>query len=307
MQDDGRKVLAGIGIAAGAAAAVAAGACALVAPRKGDARLDDRWSKIRHFRYAHRGLYGPGRPENSLAAFRHAHELGFGCELDVHLTLDGQLAVIHDSNTQRVCGVAGTVEQMTLAELDELRLIDPMGKVTEEAIPTLDEVLRIFEQGGPASDPDFPAAAPLIVEIKPTDSNYELLCLRTMACLDAYDADYCVESFDPRVVAWLRQNRPEVIRGQLAENYLTRNSGSSSLALRLGGSCLWGNVVTRPDFVAYRIEDVKHPSVTLSCGVLGGHLVTWTIRSEEDLLMSEAMGGVGIFEGFEPSPMSTIK
>lgn len=307
MQDAGRKVLVGIGIAAGAAAAVAAGACALVAPRRGDAGLDARWNKIRRYRYAHRGLYGKGRPENSLAAFRHARELGFGCELDVHLTLDGQLAVIHDSNTQRVCGVPGTVEQMTLAELDELRLIDPFGTQTDEAVPTLDEVLRIFEAGGAASDPAFPPAAPLIVEIKPTDSNYELLCLRTMACLDAYDADYCVESFDPRVVAWLRQNRPDVIRGQLAEDYLERASGSNSIALRLGGAYLCGNVAGRPDFIAYRIEDAGHPAVKLACGVLGGHLVTWTIQSEEQLLASEAMGGVGIFEGFEPSAESTIK
>ncbi len=52
------------------------------------------WEKLEGFRYAHRGLHGPGVPENSLAAFRRAAEAGYGAELDVHLTRDGRLVVI---------------------------------------------------------------------------------------------------------------------------------------------------------------------------------------------------------------------
>ena len=56
-------------------------------------------------RYAHRGFHNkPKVPENSMTAFCHAAAHGFGIELDVHLTKDGRLAVIHDSSLKRTCG-----------------------------------------------------------------------------------------------------------------------------------------------------------------------------------------------------------
>ena len=64
-----RDVLGAMGIAAGAAAGVAAGACALVAPRRSDEGLEERWSEVCRYRYAHRGLHAECIPENSLAAF----------------------------------------------------------------------------------------------------------------------------------------------------------------------------------------------------------------------------------------------
>ena len=69
------------------------------------------WEKLEGFRYAHRGLHGPGVPENSLAAFRRAAEAGYGAELDVHLTRDGRLVVIHDGDLERMCGVPGRVAE----------------------------------------------------------------------------------------------------------------------------------------------------------------------------------------------------
>ena len=69
---------------------------------------------------------------------------------------------------------------------------------------------------------------------------------------------------------------------------------------RIGGTALLSNVVTRPDFVAYRFSDRDNPAVRLSCDVLGGHLVVWTVRSEQDLRAAEAAGAVVIFEGFLP-------
>ena len=64
------------------------------------------WQTLSGYRYAHRGLHdlNAGRPENSLGAFRAAAEAGFGAELDVHLMADGALAVVHDSDLERVCG-----------------------------------------------------------------------------------------------------------------------------------------------------------------------------------------------------------
>ena len=94
---------------------------------------------LQMYDYAHRGLHdaAAGVPENSLAAFRKAVENGYGMELDVHLTRDGKLAVIHDSNLERVCGAEGRVEDLTWEELQNFRLLG-----TEEKIPSLSQVAR---------------------------------------------------------------------------------------------------------------------------------------------------------------------
>ena len=70
--------------------------------------------------FAHRGFSGK-YPENTMLAFRKAIEVGAdGIELDVHLTKDGQLVIIHDETTDRTCGVSGKVGRMTLEELRQI-------------------------------------------------------------------------------------------------------------------------------------------------------------------------------------------
>ena len=187
------------------------------------------------------------------------------------------------------------VEQLTLAELGECRL---MG--TDEGVPTLDEVLRLFDASGDTTSP----APPVIVELKTADGNAALLAERTMACVDRYDLSFCVESFDPRALGWLRAHRPDVLRGQLVRSFL--GDKDLSLARRLGATALLGNVTARPDFIACRFRDRGLPAVRLACGRLGAHLVTWTIHSEREMLESEAEGAPVIFEGFIPDPRSTI-
>ena len=87
-------------------------------------RNHPKWSVLRRFRYAHRGLYDPARgiPENSMAAFRRARALGCGVELDVHLTKDGRLAVIHDKSLLRTAGADVIVEQLSVPQLKQYRL-----------------------------------------------------------------------------------------------------------------------------------------------------------------------------------------
>ncbi len=90
-----------------AAALVASAYVYSIGGRKQNEKLSDQWHHMRKYRYAHRGLFtNPDIPENSIPAFIKAAQEGYGCELDVHLTKDGELAVIHDSNLMNVCGVA---------------------------------------------------------------------------------------------------------------------------------------------------------------------------------------------------------
>ena len=236
------------------------------------------WEKLTGFRYAHRGLHGPGAPENSLAAFRRAAERGYGAELDVRLTKDGRLAVIHDATLERMCGVPGRVADWTAAELSALRLGD-----TEERVPFLEEVLPLFA-----------GRAPLIVELKTDWRSAAELARRTVECLDRFSIDYCVESFDPRPLLWLRRHKRSVLRGQLSQNFHRRPSGQG-LWNRLALTNLLYNVFTRPDFVAYRFGDQERLAVRL-CRRSGVKMAYWTLRSWADIILAEQEGALVIFE-----------
>ncbi|MDL2233441.1 glycerophosphodiester phosphodiesterase [Ruminococcaceae bacterium OttesenSCG-928-L11] len=89
--------------------------------------------------FAHRG-YSAKYPENTLLAFQKALETGcYGIELDVHLTGDGQVVVIHDEDTFRTTGVRGKIKDMTAADLSGLDA--GLG----EAIPTLDAYFALVK------------------------------------------------------------------------------------------------------------------------------------------------------------------
>lgn len=240
---------------------------------------------LQMYDYAHRGLHdaAAGVPENSLAAFRKAVENGYGMELDVHLTRDGKLAVIHDSNLERVCGAEGRVEDLTWEELQNFRLLG-----TEEKIPSLSQVLELVD-----------GQVPLIVEVKPVQENHAVLCRRVSEDLEGYAGLFCVESFDPRAVFWFRRNRPDWIRGQLCE-YYNRNGEKMNPVLDFILHHLLTNIAASPDFVAYHVKDRDAVSLKLCRKLYQVQEVSWTIRSQEEYDMVKNDGALAIFEGFIP-------
>lgn len=270
-------------------------------PRK-DSLIENRWRQICHYRYAHRGLHDKTQdiPENSIPAFEQARDYGFGSELDVHLTKDGALAVFHDSEVFRMCGTKGIVEKMDRTELSKLRLAG-----TNEQIPLLDDVLQIYEWD--ATTPAAAMPAPLIIELKTFGANAFELTEKTVQALDKRNVRYVIQSFDPRVLLWLRIHRPDIIRGQLSENFLRDASTENQpFAMRWGAGTLLANPIGRPDFVAYRFEDRHDAAPDMVCKRLGTKLITWTIRDSRSMLASEDEGAPVIFEGFIPVARSTI-
>ncbi len=231
--------------------------------------------------YAHRGLHSDGIPENSMAAFRAARDAGYGMELDVHLMADGNLAVIHDSSLKRTAGADMCIEEMTADQLCDYPL-----EGTDETIPLLSQVLD-YVQG----------KVPLIIELKSHNDNYAQLCRTACDCLRGYEGPFCIESFDPRCIAWLRKHRKDIIRGQLTENFF-RSKSTLPWLVKFAMRHQLLNVFTRPDFVAYRFADRKTIS-NLICRKLWGVLgVSWTIRRREDFDTAVAEGWLPIFEGF---------
>lgn len=240
-------------------------------------------SELNKYVYAHRGLHSPGVPENSMAAFRRAKDAGYGAELDVHLMADGNLAVIHDSSLKRTAGAEITVEELTTADLYKYSL-----EGTKEQIPLLSQVLELYH-----------GTAPLIVELKPTKDNYTALCKAACDLLESYSGAYCLESFDPRCIAWLRKHRKSVIRGQLTQNYF-RTGGPLPGVMKFALRHQLLNVFTRPDFVAYCFADRKTVSNFLCRKLWGVQGVTWTLRTQEDFDTACREGWLPIFENFKP-------
>lgn len=86
-------------------------------------------------------------PENSLIGFLTAYENGCDVfELDVEITKDGEIIIMHDNTLNRTTNYKGesTVSQMTLEEIKQYRLLDLEGNVSEETVPTFREVLETF-------------------------------------------------------------------------------------------------------------------------------------------------------------------
>ena len=87
-------------------------------------------------------------PENSMLAFRNALAMGADfLELDVHLSRDGEVVVIHDPTLDRTTTGTGPVRDHTLAELQDLRLKDRTGALVPEPPPTLDQVVALAAAG----------------------------------------------------------------------------------------------------------------------------------------------------------------
>ena len=240
-------------------------------------------AELRRWKYAHRGLHDTEKPENSIAAFRAALENGYGIEFDIHLIKDGNLAVMHDRSLLRTTGIEGNITDLTTEELSNYHLCG-----TEETIPTFSQVLELFS-----------CKAPLIIELK-CNGNAEALVDAAVKAIDGYDGPYCMESFDPRCVYWLKKNHPQVIRGQLAENFFASGGNLHPIVKFLLTHNLL-NFLTQPDFVSYKFADRKAtPSSYVWQNLWKLQKVTWTLRSQEEYDTAVQEGWIPIFENFTP-------
>ena len=116
-----------------------------------------------------------------------------------------------------------------------------------------------------------------------------------MRALADYTGLYCVESFSPAVVDYLKKAYPAVVRGQLA-GALNKEKKTITRLQDILLKNLLVNLAGKPDFVAYRFEDRDEPAFRH----FKGAKFMWTIRSYEDLKICEAWGAAPIFEQFEP-------
>lgn len=226
------------------------------------ARKAPAWLTTR--KIAHRGYWADGfeAPENSVPAFERAAKANYAIELDVQLTSDGEIVVVHDEDLQALTGAPGKVSEMTLAQIKQRRLLD--GEFT---VPTLAEVLRAVH-----------GRVPIFVEIK-NDGDIGKLEDGVASQLAEYDGDSAVMSFNPYSLARVAESAPDIPRGQLASAFRDEDlAGIKKLLLRN----MLMNWKSRPDFIAYDIGELP----TFPCDVqkrLGRPLIGWTIDDEQEL------------------------
>ena len=237
--------------------------------------------------HAHRGLYAQDQsvPENSLPAFAAAAEKGYGMELDIQLSLDGEVVVFHDDTLARMCGIDGRVDAFPLARLREMPLAG-----TAERMPLLTEVFDTVA-----------GKAPIIIELKTGPRNEEL-CRKGLALMRAYQKQYggafCVESFDARIVAWFRKNAPDILRGQLTDSPRALGSGHPVLDFLAGN--LLSNVIARPQFIAH--GPGRKTALARFAEACGAMPVYWTARPGDDAAALEEYYDAVIFEHYAPKP-----
>jgi glycerophosphoryl diester phosphodiesterase len=223
---------------------------------------------------AHRGASGHA-PENTLAAFERAVQLGAGfIETDLHLTRDAQFVAIHDATLERTTNGRGAVRDFTLRELRRLDAgkwfdRDYMG----QRIPTLDEILEFARK----NDVIF------YLEVK-YDAAWGMHH-SLMAALQKVEnaARTIVISFDQTTLAALRRVDASIMMGLLADE-----SGKDYVkdALELGARqlCPQASLVTQELVERAHGADLQ--------------VATWTVDDAKEMRRLIAAGVDGIMTNF---------
>lgn len=212
---------------------------------------------------AHRGDWaaGPQRPENSLAAFASAADQSLAIELDVRLTADGAVVVLHDKDLARMTGRPGLVIDTPLAEVKQRRLLGG-----SQTVPTLPEVLALVD-----------GRVPLFVEIKdqPNVGPLEDAVARELA---DYDGRVTVMSFNPFSLGRMSSVTPDLMRGQLSGDFEGEDLAWYEVFLLRN---LLMNWTSKPDFVAMQLDLVPSATTTVQHW-WGRPLLCWTAENPED-------------------------
>ena len=235
---------------------------------------------------AHRGLHSTGIPENSTAAFEAAIAKGYGIELDIQMSSDGEAMVFHDYELSRLTQSKGPLRQRSAAELGAMQLSDG------SYIPTLEAVLK--QVSGQVA---------VLAEIKDQDGamgdNLGPLEARVAEVLNAYRGPVAVMSINPHAVYLMQKHAPEVTRGLVTSDFseekwpLLPRKRAEELALIA-------------DFEPTGSSFISHQFLSLDAGPvarireLGEPVLSWTIKSEDDEHEARRLADNITFEGYLP-------
>ena len=242
----------------------------------------DVMKRYKGVKFAHRGLQDDKLAENSMSAFAAAVECGYGIELDVRLSKDGELVVFHDDTLDRMTEAKGRVDSLTAEELSRLHLGG-----TEDGVPTFRQVLDLVD-----------GRIPLLVEMKEDLGKYGV-AKKTAEMLREYKGEYIVESFNPLSLARFGTLMPEVAKGLLCSNYM-KNPKMRNIKSFVVQNMLF-NFHCKPDFIAYAHNDWKDAGISMIRTFYPKTpLVCWTLKSAEEEAAAKEHGFTAfIFENYK--------
>ena len=229
---------------------------------------------------AHRGLHDAARGvlENTPSSVTAAMAAGYGIEVDLQITADGEAMIYHDDALGRLTEGNGRLAAMTAADLRRAPF-----KATADRMISLGELCELVA-----------GRATLVLELKSHFDGDRRLPLRVAEVLRGYPAPVAVMSFDPAQMALVREAAPQLLRGLVAERP-KRSAAAAERARFLRQA--WAS---RPQFIAYSVADLPSALPLIARYAMRLPLLTWTVRSEEDRRRAARWADQMIFEGFRP-------
>ncbi len=233
---------------------------------------------------AHRGLHsGSDAVENTATAFTAAIDAGYGIECDLQVSADGEPMVHHDDALGRLTEGSGKLAQLSAAEIKKVRL-----KQGNDRILTLGELCELVA-----------SRATLVLELKSHYDGDLRLVERVAATLGNYKGPVAAMSFDPATVEMLRYVAPALPRGIVAQRCYNDWPELAPAQRRSMGNLLHVPR-TRPQFIAYAIQDLPALAPLVMRLVCGLPLLAWTVRTEAERRRAARWASQIIFEGWRP-------
>lgn len=236
---------------------------------------------------AHRGLHGPGVPENSLAALRAAVEAGYGIEIDIQHAAGGVPVVFHDYDLQRMVGSEGYVADTPLDALGKMRL-----GTSDQSIPTLAQALR-----------EVAGRVPLLIEIKDQDGRLGEaigeLPDRVAAALVNYSGPVAAVSFNPHSVAAFAAAAPKVAVGLVTCGFEEDDWPMLDDATRERLARIEDFDRVGASFLAHDARDLANPALR-ALKDRGVPVLSWTACSAADEAAARTVADNVLFEGYAP-------
>jgi glycerophosphoryl diester phosphodiesterase len=232
--------------------------------------------------YAHRGLHdlAAGVVENTPSAFRAAIEAGYGIECDVQISADGEAMVHHDFILGRLTRGNSRLDERTAADLQGIDYF-----ATSDRMPTLGDLCDLVA-----------GRVPLLVELKSRFDGDVRIALRTAEVLAAYRGPVAAMSFDPAMIGAVRRAAKALPRGLVA---MQRDKDAPARAISRW-RYLRELLAARPQFLAYRVQDLTTRPPRAARHLLRRPLLTWTVRTPEQRNAAIQHADQMIFEGFRP-------
>jgi glycerophosphoryl diester phosphodiesterase len=236
---------------------------------------------------AHRGLHDAARGiiENTPSAFAAAMAGNYAIECDIQISADGEAMVFHDQTLERLTEGSGRLDALSAADLKRVAFRG-----------SADHMITLGELADLVTD-----KAALLVEIKSRFDGDLRLVRRAAEVLTAYRGRVALMSFDPAPIAALRTLAPHLPRGIVAERRYTHPEWSPLSARTKRALAYFQHALrSRPQFIAYSVNDLTSAIPRLARNMLRLPLLTWTVRSDVDRARASRYADQMIFEGFRP-------